>query len=50
MNPQNTDESRKKISQAHKPLIAHYLCHIFNTMSDGLYITPKSCIQRNFWV
>lgn len=42
MNLQNYDESRKKISPAHKPLIAHYLCHIFNTMSDGLYITDKN--------
>jgi len=40
-NDQNTDDSRKKISKKHKPLIAHYLCHVFNTMSDGLYITDK---------
>ncbi|MCG8553427.1 MAG: sigma 54-interacting transcriptional regulator [Desulfobacterales bacterium] len=42
INDQNTDESRKKISQKHKPLIAQYLCHVFNTMSDGLYITDKN--------
>ena len=31
----------RKISPRYKPLIASYLCHIFDTMSDGIYITNK---------
>jgi PAS domain S-box-containing protein len=31
----------RKISPKHKYLISSYLCHVFDTMSDGLYITDK---------
>lgn len=38
---QNLSFPAKKISPSHKYLISSYLCHIFDTMSDGLYITDK---------
>lgn len=31
----------RKISPKHRYLISSYLCHIFDTMNDGLYITDK---------
>ncbi len=31
----------RRISPSHKYLISSYLCHLFDTMSDGIYITNK---------
>lgn len=40
MMPENIHPRR--ISPSHKYLISSYLCHLFDTMSDGIYVTDKT--------